>query len=90
MNQYRSTILSSIFRSQIMNTERLIVETDHSGSPKEFPKLPPNKQLEISFRVLDDTSKDRLRTPHRDIAGTVRIIGDIINTVPESDWDLRE
>lgn len=71
-----------------MNTERLIVETDHSGSPKEFPKLPPNKQLEISFRVLDDTSGDRLRTPHSDIVGKVRIIGDIINTVPKFDWDL--
>lgn len=71
-----------------MHAERLIVETDHSGSPKHFPKLPPNKQLEIIFRVLDDTQGDRLRTPHRDIAGKVRIIGDIINTVQETDWDL--
>ena len=62
-----------------MTKERLIVETDHSGFPKEFPKRPPNKQLEISFRVLDDTPGDRLRTPLRDIAGKVRIIGDIIN-----------
>jgi hypothetical protein len=72
-----------------MHAERLIIETDHSGSPKEFPKLPPNKQLEIIFRVLDDNIPgERLRTPHRDIAGKVRIIGDIINTVPEIDWDL--
>ena len=72
-----------------MHAERLIVETDHSGSLKEFPRLPPNKQLEIIFRVLNDkTPGERLRTPHRDIAGKVCIIGDIINTVPESDWDL--
>ena len=81
-------IPSLMIRSQIMHAERLIIETDHSGSPKDFPKLPPNKQLEIIFRVLDDTPGDRLRTPHRDIAGKVRIIGDIINTVPEIDWDL--
>lgn len=82
-------IPSPMIRSQIMHAERLIIETDHSGTPKEFPKLPPNKQLEIIFRVLDDNIPvDRLRTPHRDIAGKVRIIGDIINTVPEIDWNL--
>ncbi len=71
-----------------MDVERLIVETDHSGSPKIFPKLPPNKKLETSFRVPGDTPGDRLRTPHRGIAGKVRIIGDIINTVPNIVWDL--
>jgi len=71
-----------------MYAQRLIVETDHSGSPKHFPKLPPNKQLEMIFLVLDDTQGDRLRAPHRDIAGKVRIIGDIMNTVPDTDWDL--
>jgi hypothetical protein len=71
-----------------MYAERLIVETDHSGSPKHFPKLPPNKHLEMIVRVLDDAQGDQLRSPHCDIAGKVRIIGDIMNTVPEMDWDL--
>ncbi len=73
-----------------MYAERLIVETDHLGSPKHFPKLPPNKRLEVIVRVLNDAQEGRLRSPHRDVAGKVRIIGDIINTVPQTDWDLPE
>jgi len=38
--------------------------------------------------VLGDIQGDRLRTPHRDIAGKVRIIGDNIDTVQGTDWDL--
>jgi len=73
-----------------MYAGRLIVETDQSGKPKHLPKLPPNKQLEIILLVLDDARGGQapLRTPHPDIAGKTRFLGDIISSVPETDWNL--
>lgn len=72
-----------------MYAERLIVETDQSGTLKHVPKLPPNKQLEIILLVLDDAREGSLRrTPHPDIAGKARILGDIISSAAESDWNL--
>jgi hypothetical protein len=73
-----------------MYAERLIVETDQSGTPKHLPRLPPNKQLEIILLVLDDARGDQAsrRTPHPDIAGKISIFGDVISTVPQTDWNL--
>ena len=73
-----------------MYAERLILETDQSGILKHVPKLPPNKQLEIIFLVLDDArgGQSLRRSPHPDIAGKTRILGDIISSVPETDWNL--
>ena len=73
-----------------MYAERLIVETDQSGTPKNLPRLPPNKQLEIILLVLDDAREGQasLRAPHPDIAGKISIFGDVISTVPETDWNL--
>ena len=73
-----------------MYAERLILETDNSGNLKKLPKLPPNKQLEVIFLELDDALKNRIkrRRPHQDIIGQTRILGDIVNTVSETDWDL--
>jgi hypothetical protein len=73
-----------------MYAERLILETDQSGTLKHVPKLPPNKQLEIIFLVLDDAQGGQLlrRRPHPDIAGKTRMLGDIISSVAETDWDL--
>ena len=61
-----------------------------SGSLKHVPKLPPNKQLEIILLVLDDAREGQSlrRSPHPDIAGKTRILGDIISSVPETDWNL--
>jgi hypothetical protein len=28
------------------------------------------------------------RTPHPDIVGKIKILGDVIHTVPETDWNL--
>jgi len=73
-----------------MYAERLILETDQSGTLKYVPKLPPNKQVEIILLVLDDArgGKSLRRSPHPDIAGKTRILGDIINSLPETDWNL--
>ena len=73
-----------------MYAERLILETDHSGTLKNVPKLPPNKQLEIILLVLDDAREGQSlrRRPHPDIVGKTRILGDIISSIPENDWGL--
>jgi hypothetical protein len=73
-----------------MYAERLLLETDRSGSLKDVPKLPPNKKLEIIFLVLDDArgGQSLRRSPHPDIAGKARILGDIISSIPTTDWNL--
>jgi hypothetical protein len=74
----------------IMDTERLMLETDHSGNLKRIPKLPPNKQLEAIFLVVVDLTEVNVkrRQPHPDIVGKTKIYGNIMDTVPEADWNL--
>ncbi|MDM8561441.1 hypothetical protein [Candidatus Parabeggiatoa sp. HSG14] len=71
-----------------MYAERLILETDQAGHLKKWPKLPANKQFEVIFLVLKDVSKYKKRTPHPDIAGKIKITGDIFDSIPSSDWNL--
>jgi len=72
-----------------MYAERLILETDVSGKLKEMPLLPANKKVEAIFLMIDDSDKKKkLRHPHSDIAGKMKITGNLIDTVPETDWDL--
>ena len=73
-----------------MHAERWLLETDPSGNLKQMPQLPPNKQLEVIVLVLDDVSDQSAprRSPHPDIAGKTTIVENIIDTVPETDWDL--
>jgi hypothetical protein len=71
-----------------MYAERLILETDQSGNLKYLPKLPANKQFDTIFLVLKDVTKRVKRTPHPDIAGKIKIMGDIFDSVPSSDWNF--
>jgi len=72
-----------------MYAKRLILETDVTGKLKRMPPLPANKQVEAIFLVIDDIEqKNGPRHPHREIAGKINITGNIINTVPEKDWNL--
>lgn len=74
-----------------MITEHMIVNTDESGNIRDHA-FPPNKALRISLLVLGDAClQDQAvprRRPHPDIAGKVRILGDIKNSVADSEWDL--
>jgi len=71
-----------------MYAERLILETDSAGNLKYLPKLPANKQFETIFLVLKDVNNSVKRSPHPEIAGKVKIIGDIFDSVPSSEWDF--
>ncbi|WP_254563771.1 hypothetical protein [Oscillatoria sp. HE19RPO] len=75
----------------MMQAEHFILETDRLGNLKQLPKLPPNKQIEVTFRVLDDAKDSAIkrRIPHPDLAGKIKILSDnIMDSVPESDWEL--
>ncbi len=47
----------------------------------DYAKAKPNR-----FAVIQ--SEAPVISPHPDIAGKVEIHGDILNSVPETDWDL--
>ncbi len=72
-----------------MYAERMIVETDRAGNLKQIPKLPANCRMEAIFLVMDEQPK-AIRQPHPEIAGKVRILGDIFSSIPEVDWNLPE
>ncbi len=74
-----------------MNTDRFILYTDRNGNLKGLPKFPPNKQIEALFSVIDqeDATKCVRRSPNPDIAGKIRIKGNIYDTVDEKDWDFQ-
>lgn len=75
----------------MIQVERLILETDGLGNLKQIPKLPPNKQVEVTFRVIDEAKDSAIqrRIPHPDLAGQITILSDnIMDSVPESDWEL--
>lgn len=74
-----------------MQAQRLILETDDRGNLKQVPKLPPNQQFEVIFRVMAEPKEPstKRRTPHPDLAGKVQILAShIIDSVPDSDWEL--
>ncbi len=69
---------------------KIIVETDSLGRLKKMPALPPNKRIETIFLVIGDLeNKASLkRFPCCDLKGSVKIQGDIIDSVAEGSWDL--
>ncbi len=73
-----------------MHTERLLLDTDQKGNLKGLPKFPPNKKVEVIYMVLDrsEQKKSIRRSPHQDIAGKIRIMGNIFDTASDQDWNL--
>lgn len=74
-----------------MYAERLMVETDRAGKLKNMPKLRPNRRMEAIFiecvPVTDRPNSPR-RRPHPDVAGKVKITGNIMDNAPTTAWDL--
>jgi hypothetical protein len=75
-----------------MNAKRLILETDAQGNLKQVPKLPPNQKLEVTIVAIGEAASagNRQRQPHSEIAGKIKILGDVFDTIPEADWELSE
>jgi hypothetical protein len=73
-----------------MQPKHIILETDQSGNLKNVPKLPPNKKIQGIFLVLDDINESNLpvNAPPINLVGKVQILGDIFDSVPETDWEI--
>lgn len=71
-----------------MTVKRLILETDASGNLKKVPELPPNQTLEVTIMAVEESVSRGKRQPHPDIAGKVKIVGDIFESIPAADWNL--
>lgn len=72
-----------------MQAQRFITEvTNHSISVK-LPEGFKHHRVEVIVLGLDEQDGAPLaRQPHPEIAGRVKILGDIVSSVPEQDWDL--
>lgn len=72
-----------------MQAERLILETDDQGHLLGLPDLPPLSRVEAIFLLLPRTNNVATRrTPPLELAGKLKIHGDIVSPViPEGDWD---
>ena len=70
-----------------MQVERLFEQVKDRRVLIELPDSFNNHRVENIILTTDDAPLAR-RRPHPDIAGRLKIHGDILSTVPETDWDL--
>ncbi len=70
-----------------MQVERLFEQVKDRHVLIELPDAFNNRRVEIIVLTADEPVAVR-RCPHPHIAGRVQINGDILGSVPESDWDL--
>ncbi len=73
-----------------MKAQHFTLETDQAGKLKGVPPFPPNKQVEMYVVIKDkyDNLNRNVRKPHPDIVGKVKVKGNIIESLPENDWNL--
>ncbi|WP_353571629.1 hypothetical protein [Candidatus Albibeggiatoa sp. nov. BB20] len=73
-----------------MQVQRHIKNITSSHLELELPASFINQQVEILIVTLDDAPMPpkRRRSPPAQFAGKVKELGDVMNTVPESDWNL--
>lgn len=70
-----------------MQVERFFEQVKDRRVLIELPDTFNGRRVEIIVLTLDEPTPPH-RRPHPDIAGQVKIHGDIISSVPETDWDL--
>lgn len=70
-----------------MQVERWFEEVKDRRVLIELPDHFNNRRVEIIVLTVDEPSPVH-RRPHPDIAGQIKIHGDILNSVPETDWNL--
>lgn len=74
-----------------MHAERLILETDDEGRLIGVPSLPRNSRVEAIFLLLPAAagSEGQRRTPPPQLAGKVKIVGDITASIlSDDDWGM--
>jgi len=71
-----------------MGSQRIVLETDSQGRPKNLPKLPPESCIEAIFMLPDDSPDKNVRTPAPELASITTICGDILKpAIDETDWE---
>ena len=70
-----------------MQAERLFEKVKDRRVLIELPESFNDCQVEIIVLMVEKPVRVH-RRPHPDIAGRVKIHGDIVSSVPETDWDL--
>jgi hypothetical protein len=72
-----------------MQVQRHIKNITSPHLELELPASFINQQVEILIVTLDDTPmQPKRRSPPPQFAGKVKELGDVINTIPTSDWNL--
>lgn len=59
--------------------------------PEKYKELQKSKKAKVIILVEELTeqlAKQPKRYPHADIAGKIKIVGNIFSSAPESDWNL--
>jgi hypothetical protein len=70
-----------------MQVERRFEQVKNRQVIIELPESFSNHKVEIIVLTVDEEAPPS-RRPHPDIAGKMQIVGDILTTIPEADWDL--
>ena len=70
-----------------MQVERRFEQVTNRQVIIELPESFIDHQVEIIVLTVDEEAPPS-RCPHPDIAGKMQIVGDILTSVPEADWDL--
>ena len=71
-----------------MGSQRIVLETDENGQPKNLPKFPPESRIEAIFMFPDASVDKNVRTPAPELSAITKIRGDIIKPATlEKDWE---
>ena len=70
-----------------MQVQRRIAEVKHRQLVIELPESFVNHTIEVIILTIDEESPV-MRRSHPDIAGKMHILGDVLQSVPDADWDM--
>jgi len=70
-----------------MQVQRCFEEVKNRQLLIELPESFVNHKVEVIVLTVDEEAPIA-RRPHPAIAGKMQILGDVLESVPDSDWDL--
>jgi hypothetical protein len=70
-----------------MEPEHLIARLDGRRLVLDLPERFENHKVEVTVLTIEEAPK-KPRRPHPSIAGRTTILGDLFDSVSESDWGL--
>lgn len=70
-----------------MQVQRSFEEVKNRKLLIELPESFVNHKVEVIILTVDEDART-MRRPHPAIAGKMQILGDVLESIPESDWEL--